>query len=315
MAYLNNDSESERVIATYPRYWHGHLIFIKPFFVFFDFGDSRIFHLGFQLILFVIALYWFKKRGLKSYILPLTLLLILWNPATVGMCMQYYACFYISFSAMIVFLWKREYLLKDCFYCHLFFMIVGICTSYFDFLTYPIVTLGLPLTIWLLTTKKEKNSLIQLMLNVVFWGIGYLGMWLEKWIISSWILKENIVLDAIENVLSRTSTSVDGESISRFKTIIYLAETLVKWPYVIIFGIAFGYVIIMGLKQGSFKDLLSARKYRILGMFLLIAMLPCVWFFVTANHSYVHPRLVYRSWGVSLFAVFSGIIYFFKKQE
>ena len=48
MAFLYNDTETERHIATYPRYWHGYLIFLKPFFYFFDYSDSRIFHLGMQ---------------------------------------------------------------------------------------------------------------------------------------------------------------------------------------------------------------------------------------------------------------------------
>ena len=47
MGYINNNT-SERSVATYPRYWHGYLIFLKPFFLFFDFADSRIFHLGLQ---------------------------------------------------------------------------------------------------------------------------------------------------------------------------------------------------------------------------------------------------------------------------
>ncbi len=51
---------------------------------------------------------------------------------------------------------------------------------------------------------------------------------------------------------------------------------------------------------------------KILLLFILIALIPCAWFYVTANHVYVHPRLVYRNWGVSLFALFSGIIVLFE---
>ena len=51
---------------------------------------------------------------------------------------------------------------------------------------------------------------------------------------------------------------------------------------------------------------------KILLLFILIALIPCAWFYVTANHAYVHPRLVYRSWGVSLFALFSGVIVLFE---
>ena len=64
MGYINNNT-SERSVATYPRYWHGYLIFLKPFFLFFDFADSRIFHLGLQMILIVtlISLLYRRKLG------------------------------------------------------------------------------------------------------------------------------------------------------------------------------------------------------------------------------------------------------------
>lgn len=35
---------------------------------------------------------------------------------------------------------------------------------------------------------------------------------------------------------------------------------------------------------------------------VLIGFMPFAWYFLTANHSYIHPRLVYRSMGVTVFA-------------
>lgn len=319
MAYINDNTTSERFVMTYPRYWHGYLIFLKPFFMFFDFSDSRIFHLGIQTILFVILICLFYRKGFRHYIMPLTLLLVLWNPASVGMCMQYYACCYLSFLAMIVILWKADSLLKNSFYFNILFLMIGICTSYFDFLTYPIATLGLPLCIWLLLVPYNKRNLLHLIANAIFWAIGYLGMWAEKWMISSIILKENVFQDALANVASRTSTTVDADQINRIGTLCYIFRTLIKWPYVIFFGIPFVVILIMGLRKILRTNTcsISKQKYAKFLLFMLIALIPCAWFFVTANHAYVHPRLVYRNWGVSLFALFSGIIYFFNdfKQQ
>ena len=103
--------------------------------------------------------------------------------------MQYYACFYLSFIAMLVLLWKPGYFLKNRFAVCILFLVTGICTSYFDFLTYPIVTLGLPLCVWLLLIPYHNKCIWQLVENAVFWAIGYLGMWAEKWILSSVVLK------------------------------------------------------------------------------------------------------------------------------
>lgn len=38
---------------------------------------------------------------------------------------------------------------------------------------------------------------------------------------------------------------------------------------------------------------------------LAISIIPIVWFMFTANHSYIHPRLVYRNWGITVFALLS----------
>lgn len=315
MAYLNNNTETERFVTVYPRYWHGYLIFLKPFFYLFDFADSRIFHLSFQLILIVILILLFVRQKLSRFILPLTLLLILWNPASTGMCIQYYACFYVSFLSMIIMLWKKEFLNKNNFYYHIFFLVIGICTSYFDFLTYPIATLGLPLCIWMIISHSKISKPLQLITNCCFWAVGYLGMWAEKWILSSLLLKENILSDALSNITSRTSTTVDATSISRIGTVFYLIRPLIKWPYVIFFGLPMIYIIIVGLKRIFTTHLHPSKdNYVMLMLFALIALIPCAWFFVAANHSYVHPRLVYRNWGVSLFALFSGIINFFSED-
>lgn len=312
MGYINNNT-SERSVVTYPRYWHGYLIFLKPFFLFFDFADSRMFHLGLQTILIVTLISLLYRRKLVQYLIPFTLLIVLWNPASIGMCMQYYACFYLSFLSMIIILWKADYLLKNTFYFNILFLITGICTSYFDFLTYPIATLGLPLCIWLLLVPYNKKNLFHLITNAVFWAIGYLGMWVEKWILSSVILKENILQDAIVNIAFRTSTTVDANQINRIDTIFYILRTLIKWPYVIFFGIPFLFILSRGIcKNIRTNTGISMEKYVKLVLFILIALIPCAWFFVTANHAYIHPRLVYRNCGVSLFALFSGIIVLFE---
>lgn len=317
MAYLNNDMETNRGVSVYPRYWHGYLVFLKPFFCLFDFADSRMFHLGFQMILFIAMLYWMDKRKLREYILPFTMVMLFWNPASTGICMQYYACFYVTMFCLIYMLWKQEWLWQDSFRYHMLFLTVGICTSYFDFLTYPIVTLGMPLSVWLLSIETREHQWKHFFLNSVFWVIGYIGMWSEKWILSSVVLGENVVADAIRNVMSRTSVVVDAESISRVGTIVYLFQSLLKWPYVIFFGGTFIGTIYYYLKVRSRQNLMLIEKSRLkdLLLFLGIAIFPCVWFFLAANHSYVHPRLVYRVWGISIFTILSGVVYLFKVDK
>ena len=39
-----------------------------------------------------------------------------------------------------------------------FFLLTGMATSYFDFLTYPIASLGMPLIVWLLLRRGAKDT-------------------------------------------------------------------------------------------------------------------------------------------------------------
>ena len=66
-----------------------------------------------------------------------------------------------------------------------FFLIVGILTSYFDFLTYPVVTLGIPLCCYfLLESDRLWNNIKRLTGFSVSWAIGYAGMCAAKWVIA-----------------------------------------------------------------------------------------------------------------------------------
>ena len=142
-------------------------------------------------------------------------------------------------------------------------------------------------------------------------------MWFEKWLLSSIVLRENIIADAIHNVLSRTSTTVDIMHISRIETVIYIFKSLLKWPYIIFFGGIFTVIIVYYYKVRKQQHLTLIEKNRLKQLlpFLLVAIYPCIWLLGAANHSYIHPRLVYRIWGVSIFAIFSGLVYMLKTDE
>lgn len=86
-----------------------------------------------------------------------------------------------------------------------FFLIVGILTSYFDFLTYPIVTLGIPLCCYfLLESDRLWNNIKRLTGFSVSWAIGYAGMWAAKWVIADLTLHTGTIKDAIWSIIGRT---------------------------------------------------------------------------------------------------------------
>ena len=136
------------------------------------------------------------------------------------------------------------------------------------------------------------------MVNGVHWAIGYVGMWASKWIIGTTISHENIISDAFSNIESRTSIAVDGENITRIGAVIRLTDVaFFKWTYVLMLLGVVVYLFIKNYKKFKLNPATIAL--------LALSIMPIVWFMFTANHSYIHPRLVYRNWGITVFALLS----------
>lgn len=67
------------------------------------------------------------------------------------------------------------------------FFITGMLTNFFDFLTVPMVTYAIPLTLYFLLKRRENNELnakkiiIDIIKYGALWGIGYGATWFTKW--------------------------------------------------------------------------------------------------------------------------------------
>ena len=82
-------------------------------------------------------------------------------------------------------------------------------TCFFDLLTHPIITLGIPMIIYLLIKQEqEKMSLKQsfkfVLLNSIIWGLGYLFTNFAKWIIVDMLYNRNLVAKSIEQFFYRS---------------------------------------------------------------------------------------------------------------
>lgn len=81
----------------------------------------------------------------------------------------------------------------------IFFVVVGAMTSYLDLLTFPLISLGIPLVLWLTLNDSQSiwKNICRIFLLSLSWAIGYVGMWVLKWGIGSIIIGENVVQNAL----------------------------------------------------------------------------------------------------------------------
>ena len=257
---LNGNPLDHVQVDTYARYWHGYLAVLKPFFVFFSYADFRILNQASELILMITVAVLMQRRHLGRLIPAYVGMLILWNPGTMGVSLQYAPCFYVSLGASALILWKSSQNVE--FQKTLFlFLFCGILTSYLDFLTYPIATLGIPLIFWILTENSkhklgEKPKILQIGILCVSWIIGYLGMWAGKWILGTFLSGENILKDAVLNVANRTSTQDGEQSLTRPGVVVYLIRyTFWKKPYLLLIAVLLCAIVIwIYLKRKVFTE-------------------------------------------------------------
>ena len=160
-------------IMTYPRYWHGYLIFQKPLLEFMDYEAMRILNgiVQFGLVLLICGL--LLKTGNKSAGIAYFIAYLMLMPIALAKSFQYSSCFYVFNLGCLPLLLLREERRRDCMYS--IFLFCGILTAFFDFLTYPISTFGVPMLLWLLLAggKSVESKLGAIIKNGLFWCIGF----------------------------------------------------------------------------------------------------------------------------------------------
>lgn len=293
-------------IEQYPRYWHGYLVVLKPMLYFMTVNAMRILAstIQFALVGIIMMLCGQKKEQLlgASVLLSIPFLYFFSLYSSLSLSI----CFYIMAIMMIIQLkWHEKLLIKHRY--QYFFLIGGMVTAYFDFLTYPLVTLGFPLCVALYLNKTTwKDNLKKLILFSIEWGVGYVGLWGMKWLLTDILTGGNTIQDAFATVALR-SDNVEGHSkLSGYIKVLGLnIEPFGNWAfYIIIFSIIIGLVLLVLTKREQIK--IRENWLNALVIFF-IALMPFVWFFFTQNHSSEHSFFTCKILSISVFAFICSI--------
>lgn len=287
-------------ISPYSRYWHGYQLILKPLLLFFNYQEIRYLNMCLQFLLLIGIVVEMTKRKMEIYIFPYMVMLFSLMPFSIGLSLQFSSVFYITNIAVYVLLkWFEVIKEKKNFF--LFFLIAGMLTSFMDFLTYPLVALGIPMVFYFLLMEKKTllYDVIKIVKYSVIWAIGYIVMWTGKWIIGSILLRKNIITDAIEALLNRTSSETADIAFTHWSVIEKNADVMFSTPIKLLF---FGTLLILSTVL-IIKTIMDKKNYFGNWHYLLIACMPIAWYIVAANHSYMHFWFTYRELSILIFAV------------
>lgn len=279
---------------SYERYWHGNIFFVRLAFLFFDYNSLRVVNIAVQFILVVSILYLMFKQNLKRYIVPFGISLLLIMPFTIGFSLQFSSVYYVTLIASIVILKNNDWLKKRNYHLYVF-LIDGILVSYLDLLTFPALALGIPLIFYLILNNKNlKDSIFDIIKFSFMWGLGYFGMWFLKWIVGSLICQENFLTIALNTAKYRTEAST-----GRINSILTNIMVYYKKGYLFIGLLTVIYYVFTFIKN---KCRFTKEKFRNLIPYLIVMLIPIVWYFVFSQHSTVHYWFTNKSLMVSFFA-------------
>lgn len=172
-------------------------------------------------------------------------------------------------------------------------------TSYMDLLTWPLVTLAVPLIVLLQMEEKEDGAIRKIVVSTSFWGIGYIGQWASKWVIASLFLDDNIMIDAAKQFLLRSSimTGDTGEDFSWFDTIRKNISVFQRNGFRLLFIMIAIWLIYIVVKKSGELHWKRAIPY------LLVFLFPFFWYLITRNHAYIHYWMTWRILVISVFAL------------
>ena len=299
---------------TYPRYWHGYLVFLKPLLAIIDYETIRIINGVIQLIAVILVCMLLYKKGHSLAVGSFIIAYLMLMPFALAKSIQFSSCFYVFIVGCLSLLLLNDEKRRTRAYN--VFLFCGILTAFFDFLTYPISTFGVPMLFYLFLsdTESTETKLCATVKNGLFWCIGFIGMWVSKWIISSIITGNDIIENGIGAVVKRTS-SVGPDGTTKYSIVaceIKNYTTFLNTPVTIVAIVFLGYLILKCIIR---KNLSLKNTVRTLIPFLLTGFAPIVWYAFATNHSMIHYWFTNKACVITVLSIFLGIISLLRQME
>ena len=317
ISILRERIEEEKMIDTvYDRYWHGMQMVLRPLFVFFNLKQIRGFMIGILSVLLGILAWKLWKKGQKALVVSMLIGALLITYPMLGMCVEYVPTFFVML--IISFLCMKFYRERNVIINLL--LISGMCCGFFDILTTETVAVVIPLAIVLCLREAEEGldsfwkEFLFVAISGVVWGIGYLGIFVSKWMLSSIVLGSNRFLPAISMMAYRQGADVAIQGGSRLSQPLEALAGNIRLLLGFPLDMEFEHVLLV---TGVVVAILACfvYLYRKTGkecilpaMLALLACVPVARIIILNSHSYQHSFFTYRALFVSICCMITAVV-------
>lgn len=300
---------------SYQRYWHGYLVFLRILLLVFNVTELRVVRL---LILGVVLLYLLKllkkNFGLKA-MFGMFAIFVLYEFYSIPASL---ASFPVTLITMLFLIFLLKKMGKNGKALHIeklykYFFIVGSLVNFVDFLSIPLISLGLPLLIVLMKyneTQIKNKAMINAKKCVKFvfiataiWLAGYALTWLAKWIIFMIYTNQFELSNAISQIVFRMSHEIKHGDIGQNVLVIFLISIVVA---------AFSFVL-AALRYRKIKP--WRRMINDTLAIAIVGLYPVIWVAILLNHSAFHYFFTYRLSMITALASEMIAVYMFEPRK
>lgn len=282
----------------YARYWHGNSFLFRYFYSFLHFNEIKLYIFIITSILITIfIMISYKMAGSRKTLAIMTGLFFV-NFYIMQFSMQMSPVLLITLIIGMMILTRGK---SDPKPPYMILFITGMIVNYFDLLTAPVLTLGIPLLLYIclqhdkeFTLKSFLTKATQLVKMGLLWLAGYAGAWIAKILITYPFCSFNLIDDFIAQFTLRAG----AQEFSRFDAIDKNLN-LIQLPVINLILLV---LIILAFVRFNRKGLLNSL------LFILVALTPFLWIAATANHTYHHNWFTYRMLAVSISGIMLAII-------
>ena len=270
-----------------------------------------IFHAVLLTALFIILTTLLIRNGFRSEAFAFLISMAAVSTWYVPICLEYtYSFLCMIVGAIFV---VRLSLRKQYEQMGVFFMILGMVTVYFDFLTTETLSLLIPLLLLIrIRNRQEKGTASEnWMLSAkccIAWGIGYLGMWMMKWVLASMVLQENVMPYVSGHISERLDGNISGltgwnytlQAIVRNLKCLFPYEYGISGAVLVTVLVALVFFLPVAIGKIRLKENISWRN---IWLYLALGIIPYLRYAVLHNHAYIHASFTHRAQASTILAL------------
>ena len=297
LAVYLSDPDASVTYGSNNRYWNGLVMVLKFLFMIFNLEEIRLLNMFTQLSLLGILFFQMGRQNLRLEMPVIVLILYIMNPASMMMSIKFIPEYIIALLGSIFILRQDDSRLSSQYRTAVIFTVIGACTSFFNMLSFPLISLGIPMLFYIWKSRdKGKPMLRNVLTGMLAWFTGYMICWACKWVACSLFTDENLLADAFNR--ARSYHEVDEDFLATALRCLRIFNVPV---HKLLFVSVFAWNCIQTARH---KHQPAKQSIPLLLAYASLFFIPYLFFAVFGpGYAYVHYFMAYRNLSFSFGAV------------